>query len=171
MRIITTAFMLTCFIACQAPKNDLASSLEAFKTNAESIKKMMQNYVDETPDYSVYDSTFVFYPTNFYTKNPISIALKEYRVRDKFILDIYDFEIVDALNPIPGFDAETQKIDNSVNVNVTWKITKSATDSTKRRSAMMPIHHAYYFNEEGKIVKYESFGNFTGLFQYLDVKE
>lgn len=160
------------FIACQPQDQSEQSNpaMEAFQRNAETVKQDLTNWANESPDYSMYDESIMFYSTSFFTEAPDSTTLEQSMEYDKQNMNIYDFEIMDELNPLPGVDENTKEMDGSVRLYVTWKVTKSATDSTEARSAMLPVYHTYEFNDEGKIIASSGFGDFTGLIRYLDDK-
>lgn len=167
MKIIYSLLFIAVIIACQ-PQEKADPSEDAFLKNSETILKSLNNWANETPDYSIYDENIVFYSTNYFTEAPDSTSLEQSKVYDAQNMERYDFEIMGELNPLPGVNAETRKMDGSVRIYVTWKVTKSATDSTSAKSAMIPVYHTYEFNNEGKIISQMGYGNFGGLVQYLE---
>jgi len=88
------------------------------------------------------------------------------------LFDTYDFKIAtDPLNPLPGVDVDTKKIDGSVRLYYEWEITKTATDSTEAKTGNFRMYQAYVFNEEGKITLVLTYGDFGGLMDYLNSED
>jgi len=121
---------------------------------------------NETLDYyDYYASDIVITPTAFGA--PDSVALEDQKARDERFYSQFDVELLTELTLLPGVNADTKLVDGSVRYYGTWKVTRSATDSTEARSGEMKSYTSYDFNEEGKIVYEQFYGDFGGLFEYL----
>lgn len=157
-----------CLVACQPTQNEAPDpAWEAFERNSEVVKQDIENWINETPDYSNYAEDMYFYPTNF-SLEPDSVSLTESMENDKAALAAYDFAIADELVLLPGVNAETKQMDGSVRFYAIWELTKTATDSTEAKSAKIAVYHSYDFNAEGKITNQVTYGDFTGILRYLN---
>ncbi len=155
-------------MACQNQTyiQDRDPLLEAFKRNSETVLQDLENWQNETPDYSIFIEDYYHYPTNF-TLVKDSVTLKEMKEKDKLAFEMYDFELVSDIALLPGVNPITKEVDGSVRFYSTWRITKTATDSTEERSATLRIYYSYDFNEQGRVTYLDRFGDYTGLTRYL----
>ena len=90
---------------------------------------------------------------------------------DQMAMAAYEFELVNDLVLLPGANPSTTDIDGSVRFYSTWKITKTATDSTEARTANLLVYYSFDFDEAGKISYLDRIGDYTGLFNYLQWNE
>lgn len=162
--IFFTALLI---IGCQAPSTEPDAALEVFKRNSETVRAYLDNWQNETPDYSLFKEDYFHYPTNFSLVRD-TVTLDEMIKEDQIAMATYDFELVHDLTLLPGANPITTDIDGSVRFYSTWKITKTATDSTEARSATLLVYYSFDFDEAGKISYLDRIGDYTGLFNYLN---
>lgn len=158
---------LLVMVGCQPQGGDSNAANEAFNRNSETVKAAIESWINETPDYSIFSEDIVFVSTSFDPEQD-STTLEESIEQDAAFLAAYDFELVTELDLLPGVNAETKQMDGSVRYYGTWKVTRSATDSTEAKSAEISLYATYDFNEEGKIVAQAAYGDFTAMLQYLN---
>jgi hypothetical protein len=48
-----------------------------------------------------------------------------------------------------------------------WQITIPATDSTEARSGVIKYYESFDFDDDGKIIYQQGYGDYGGLFGYL----
>jgi len=152
------------FMACEAGVDNSAD--EAFEKNSQTVMANMHNWQNETMDYSQYAADFVMRGTGYGESD--SISLDDMMKMDKEFFAGYDFKIVsDSINLLPGVNAETKKADGSVRHYTDWEVTLSATDSTEAKSGVIKLYESFDFNEEGKIIFQQVYGDFGGLMGHL----
>lgn len=153
------------FMACQ-PKPD-NSAQEAFEKNSMTVLANLEAWQNENVDYSQYAENFIMRETSF-GANKDSISLTEMMEQDKMMLAYYDFKLL--TNPpvlLPGVNPETKKMDGSVRHYSDWEVTLSATDSTPAKTGVIKLYESFDFNNEGKILYHQIYGDFSGLMMYL----
>lgn len=159
------------FTGCKTETEDkaaTASADEAFAKNSETVLANMMGWQNENVDYSQYAADFVMLDTGFGAEKD-SLSLDEMIAFDKQLLAMYDFKLV--TNPpvlLPGVNAETKMLDGSVRHYSDWEVTKPATDSTEARSGVLKLYESFDFNEEGKIMYQQVYGDFTGIMMHLN---
>ncbi|MEJ2113857.1 MAG: hypothetical protein P8X62_09265 [Flavobacteriaceae bacterium] len=166
MKFIYSILFLTIFlIACQ-PKVD-NSAEEAFKKNSETVLANLQGFQDENVDYySTYSDSVVFADTGFGGKD--SLSLDDIKENDKWLWETFNFKLItDPLVLLPGVDPETKKSDGSVRYYGEWELTLPATDSTEGKTAVLKMYESYDFDDDGKILYQQGYGDFTGIMTYL----
>ncbi len=161
--------MLVIVIACQQQPSDQESdpTLEAFERNSETVLQYIENWQNETPEYSDFVDGYYHFPTNFSLVRD-SVTLEEMIEEDRLALEQYEFRLLNDLTLLPGANPITREIDGSVRFYSTWEITKTASDSTEERTANLLVYYSFDFNEEGKITYLDRIGDYTGLLRYLD---
>jgi hypothetical protein len=166
--IIAILTISAVFFGCQKSAVDEGPdpATEAFNRNSETVKKDVQNWKNETPDYSIFADDIYFYPTHFNTEAD-STSLADSMEEDKKTLAMLDFELLGELVLLPGVNAGTKEVDGSVRYYGQWKVTKSATDSTEERSGIVDTYASYDFNDEGKVTNAVMYADFSGLMRYL----
>ena len=91
---------------------------------------------------------------------------------DSAIMAKYDLEIVSGtLVLLPGVNVDTKLADGSVRYYADWKGTLPATDSTEAKSGAVKWYESFDFDEEGKIIFQQSYGDARGLILYLNSTE
>lgn len=167
-------FSLVCaallIAACQPAVDNSAD--EAFKKNSETVIANLQGWQDENIDYSQYADDFVMFDTGFGAKDSMSLA--DMKEADKRAWAALDFKMLNEPALLPGVNAETRLPDGSVRHYSSWEVTRPATDSTETRSGVINLYESFDFNDEGKIIYQQVYGDFTGIMRYLfsdDAKE
>jgi hypothetical protein len=154
------------FIACQpAPDN---SASEAFEKNSKTVLAALEGFQNENLDYQAYYSAdFVGLVTGFGADKD-SISLDESIANDKQFMAMFDFKLLnDPVNLLPGVNADTKMTDGSVRYYGDWEVTLPATDSTEARTGVLKMYSSFDFDEEGKIIYEQGYGDFTGIMRYL----
>jgi hypothetical protein len=154
------------FIGCKPMEDNSAN--EAFEKNSKTVLTVLEGFQDENLDHKAYYATdYVGLDTGFGADKD-SISLDESIANDKQFMAIFDFKLLnDPVVLLPGVNAETKMPDGSVRYYGNWEVTLSATDSTEAKSAVLKMYSSFDFNEEGKIIYEQGYGDFTGIMQYL----
>ena len=152
-------------VACQ-PKVD-NSAKEKFEKNSQTIIANLKGFESENVDYSQYADNFVMYDTGFGSND--SLNLEGLKNMDKAMWERYDFKLLDdPLVLLPGVNPDTKELDGSVRYYADWQVTLPATDSTEARSGVIHYYEFFNFDENGKITQQGGYGDFGGLFGYLN---
>ena len=169
MKTICSFFCIVLlFVSCQE-KVDNSAQLK-FEENSKIVLANLQQWQDEDMDYSVYADDFVMYETMFGADKD-TITLEEMKVSDKRAWDYFDFKMLNEPVLLPGVNPETKAPDGSVRHYSTWEVTIPGTDSTEARSGKIKLYESFDFNDEGKIVYQQVYGDFSGLLRHLMTKE
>lgn len=165
MKIIYSIICLSImFVGCQ-PKVD-NSAQEAFEKNCKTVLANLEGFQNENLDYTMYSKDFVLRGTGFGDKD--SLSLEEVKGHDKWLLENFDFKIIDSpINLLPGVNPDTKQMDGSVRYYADWEVTKPATDSTAAKTGILKMYESFDFDAEGKIIYQQGYGDFTGLMTYL----
>ena len=153
-------------IACQAPQE--GDGVQAiFEANCETVRSALSNFENEVATFDEYSEAYVGSETNY---NPTgdSTSLEELIAGRPSWWAAYDAELQTELRLLPGVNPETNEVDGSVRYYGVWKVTKSATDSTEAKSVMVPIYASYDFDEDGKILYQQVYGDRTAALQSLN---
>jgi len=152
------------FIACQ-PKPD-NSAKDAFEKNSQTVLDNLKAFQDENVDYSQYASDFVMRGTSFGAKD--SLSLDDVMKSDKWLWENYDLKLLtDPIVLLPGVNPDTKELDGSVRYYGEWQVTIPATDSTEAKSGVVKYYESYDFDDEGKILFQQGYGDTSGLFDAL----
>ena len=141
-----------------------------FEVNSKTIMANLKGWQEENLDYSMYADDFYMFDTAFGAKKD-SLTLEEMKAFDKQMWADYDFQMVSEVVLLPGVERGGTKPDGSVRHYPLWEVTLAATDSTEARSATIQLYESFDFNKDGKIVRQQAYGDFTGLMMYLHAKE
>ena len=126
----------------------------------------IEGWENESLDYdAMYAEGAVFRPTSFGSSDSMSLADVKKGNADMWAK--LDFEMLTDVRLLPGVNPETKQPDGSVRYYGVWKVILPATDSTEERSGELKMYESFDFNEEGKIVYQQGYGDFGGLFEYL----
>ncbi len=160
--------MVVLFSSCETDKEKEAMTMQAaFEQNSETILKMLENWENESPDYSMYADDFVSYETGFGSEKD-SLSLEEIKKNNQAVLNVFDFKLL-TKPPVllPGVDPETKKMNGSVRYYIDWEVTRPATDSTEKKTGVLKMYQSVDFDEEGKMRLFQSYGDFSALVSYL----
>ena len=174
MKIIYSILCLSIlFVGCKtetetAPEAEAAIDVaEVFSQNSQTVLNNLKGWQNENVDYSMYAEDFVMAETAFGAEKD-SLSLDEMMKLDKRTWEAFDFKML--TNPpvlLPGVNADTKEADGSVRHYSEWEVTKPATDSTEAKSGKIKLYESFDFNEEGKIIYQQVYGDFTGLMMHL----
>jgi len=165
-----------CFILCSSllfigclPKVDNSVN-ETFEKNSQTVLANIQGFQNESVDYSQYAKDFVMRDTGFGSKD--SLSLEDVMKNDKWLWENFDFKILnDTINLLPGVNTNTKLADGSVRYYSNWEVTRTATDSTEAKSGILKMYESFDFDNDGKIIYQQTYGDFTGLMMHLQSKE
>lgn len=162
--IYVVVFACILVVACAAPVDN--SAAEAFEKNSQTVIANLKGFQNENVDYSQYAEDFIMRDTGFGGKD--SLNLQEMIAMDKSNWEIFDFKcLTDPVVLLPGVNVDTKLPDGSVRHYSRWQVTRQATDSTAAKSAVISLYESFDFNEEGKIVFQQIYGDFGGIINYL----
>jgi hypothetical protein len=99
-----------------------------------------------------------------------SISIAEIKLMDQEGWDLYDYEILGEIYLLPGVNTETKKADGSVRYYGTWRTTKAATDSTEAIKTDVRLYESFDFDEDGKILYQQFYGDLTASSNILEGK-
>jgi hypothetical protein len=164
MKLIYSLLCLTILVfSCQAPVDN--SAQEAFEKNSKTVLANLEGWQNEDLDYSQYADDFVMFDTGFGAVDSMSLA--EMKEADKRAWAALDFKMLNEPVLLPGVNADTKMADGSVRHYSAWEVTRPATDSTEARTGVINLYESYDFNEEGKIVYQQVYGDFGGIMHHL----
>lgn len=166
MKTIYAVVLLALFVlGCQQSTDNAAKAM--FDKNCETVKANLSGFAAENLDYSMYAEDAVLFETAVGAEKD-SLFLDDIKARDKEIWKYFDFELVtDPVVLLPGVNPETKAMDGSVRYYGDWKVTRPKTDSTEAKSGIVRIYESFDFDEEGKILFQQGYGDFTGLMMHL----
>lgn len=165
MKNFLVILILLVFIGCQPEPDNTAN--ETFKKNSETVMAYLEGFQNESLDYAaLYSSDVVLRGTAYGAKD--SFNLEDIKSNDIESWEMFDFELMaDTVNLLPGVNPDTKMADGSVRYYGDWKVTLPATDSTESKSGIIKLYESFDFDEEGKILYQQYYGDATGLFMYL----
>jgi len=174
MKIIYSILCLSIlFVGCKtetetAPDAEAEINVEeVFAKNSQTVLDNLKGWENENVDYSAYAADFVMAQTTFGAEKD-SLSLDEMKAEDIRTLEALDFKLLtDPPVLLPGVNADTKKVDGSVRHYCKWEVTRPATDSTEARVGVIKIYESFDFNEEGKIIYQQLYGDFTGIVMHL----
>ena len=166
-QFFTLLFITLIFISCQPPEDN--SALEAFEKNSKTVMAYIDGFQNESIDYdAIYSKDLVVMRGTSFGSND-STGLPELKMNDRKGWAKFDFEMITRpVVLLPGVNSETKKLDGSVRYYGTWRVTLPATDSTEAKSGVIKLYESFDFDENGKIVYQQYYGDGSGLFMYLN---
>ena len=84
--------------------------------------------------------------------------------RHKKLFPKYDFAISDSINFLPGVNAETKQVDGSVRFYFNWTI----INSENSKSVTIPLYMSFDFDENGKFIFQQHFGDISAAFSSIE---
>jgi hypothetical protein len=173
MKLIYSTFILSLFlVSCMPVEKEEDNSADlAFEQNSKTVMTFLEGYQNESLDYdALYSDDYLMRGT--WQGGSDSISAEQVMEDDKNAWAKYDYEIItDPIILLPGVSVDTKEPDGSVRYYATWKITKTATDSTEAKSANMKLYESFDFDEDGKILYQQFYGDFGGLRKALHSEE
>ncbi len=158
-------------VGCKAePDNSAKVADELFVKNSETVLKSISDWENETPDYSIFAENAVGLNTFFGAEvDSVRIHSEASKAQDKQFLERYDFKFLPSPPQLlPGVNADTKLPDGSVRYYGAWKVTLPATDSTEAKSGIIKVYNSLDFDENGKIIYSQGYGDYSGLLNYLN---
>ena len=133
-----------------------------FEKNCETVIAYEEAFCRESIDYEK------FYSENAIIKGTIlgdkdSLYVADRKVAHQELWQKYDFHM-STLDPLPGVNQETKKMDGSVRMYFDITITLSENG----KSVTIPMYNSFDFDEEGKILYLQYYGDFTAAFLSLE---
>ena len=133
-----------------------------FEKNCETVIAYEEAFCQESIDYEK------FYSENAIIKGTLigdndSMYVADRKVAHQELWQKYDFRM-STLDPLPGVSLETKKMDGSVRMYFDITITLSENG----KSVTIPMYNSFDFDEEGKILYLQYYGDFTAAFLSLE---
>lgn len=175
MKVIYSIFLLSILlVGCKSETTEKeavegeVSVDEIFQKNSETVLANLTGWQNENLDYSMYAEDFVMTETAFGAEKD-SLSLDDIKAGDKMMWEKFDCKILtDPPVLLPGVNADTKLPDGSVRHYSEWEVTLPATDSTEAKTGKIKLYESFDFNEDGKILFQQVYGDFTGLMMYLN---
>ncbi|MCH9810800.1 MAG: hypothetical protein K0U22_06275 [Bacteroidetes bacterium] len=165
-KVVALVVLGAAVAACDAPKETSTVS-SVFEKNCETIRTVVDNLQNDVADFQYYSEDFVGAQTRFNSTGD-STRLEEFKTNRLNWLEIFDAELTTPLNLLPGVNPQTNEPDGSVRYYGKWNITRTATDSTEAKSVLIPLYVSFDFDEEGKILFQQNYGDLTAAFESLN---
>ena len=133
-----------------------------FKENCETVIAYETAFCEESIDYEFfYSENAIIKGTMLGDKDSMYVA--DRMIAHQELWQKYDFSM-SPLNPLPGVNHETKKMDGSVRMY--FDITITLTENGN--SVTMPMYNSFDFDDEGKIIYLQYYGDFTSAFLSLE---
>ena len=133
-----------------------------FEKNCETVKSYEAAFCQESIDYEkFYSDQAIIKGTLLGDKDSMYVA--DRKIAHQELWKKYDFSMT-PLNPLPGVNPETKKMDGSVRnyFDITITLTENGNSIT------MPMYNSFDFDDEGKILFLQYYGDFTAAFLSLE---
>jgi len=137
-----------------------------FQANSQTVLANLKGWQEENLDYSMYSDDFIMLDSGFNAPED-SISKSQMMEMDKMMWAMFDFEMLNEPQLLPGVNSDTKEPDGSVRHYSGWKVTRVATDSTEAKSGNIRLYESFDFDENGKINFQQVYGDFAGLMNYL----
>jgi len=158
-------FAIFFFAACNFKDPSLAESeniSKIYKKNCETVLAYENAFCQENIDYEeFYSDKAVIKGTMLGDKDSMFVA--DRKIAHQELWKKYDFSM-SPLDPLPGVNPETKKMDGSVRMY--FDITITLTENGK--SVTMPMYNSFDFDDKGKILYLQYYGDFTSAFLSLE---
>ncbi len=133
-----------------------------FEENSNTVIAYEEAFCKENIDYEkFYSEKAVIKGTILGDKDSLFVA--DRKVAHKELWQKYDFSM-SPLDPLPGVNLETKKMDGSVRMYFDITITLSENGN----SVTIPMYNSFDFDDEGKILYLQYYGDFTAAFLSLE---
>jgi hypothetical protein len=158
-------FAIFFFSACNFKDPSIAESENIFKIyekNCETVLAYENAFCQENIDYEkFYSEKAIIKGTMLGDKDSMFVA--DRKIAHQELWKKYDFSM-SPLDPLPGVNPETKKMDGSVRMY--FDITITLTENGN--SVTMPMYNSFDFDDEGKILYLQYYGDFTSAFLSLE---
>jgi len=133
-----------------------------FARNCEIVKAYETAFCEENIDYEkFYSEKAVIKGTILGDKDSMNVA--DRKVAHQELWQKYDFSM-STLDPLPGVNPETKKMDGSVRMYFDITITLTENGNT----VTIPMYNSFDFDDNGKILYLQYYGDFTAAFLSLE---
>ena len=163
-----TIYVLSIMIfvsSCNSNVSDEVSNdnfSKIFEENSNTVIAYEEAFCKENIDYEkFYSEKAVIKGTILGDKDSLFVA--DRKVAHKELWQKYDFSM-SPLDPLPGVNLETKKMDGSVRMYFDITITLSENGN----SVTIPMYNSFDFDDEGKILYLQYYGDFTAAFLSLE---
>ena len=164
--LILAIVLIGCKAETESSADDAADL--AFEKNSKTVLANLKGFQNENLDYSVYADNSRMLETAFGAERDSS-SLEEIIANDKVLWEMFDFKLLtDPPVLLPGVNPDTGKPDGSVRHYSEWQITRPATDSTDVKTGKIRLYESFDFDNEGKILVQQVYGDFTGIMMHLN---
>ena len=153
------------FSSCNSNVSDEVSNdnfSKIFEENSNTVIAYEEAFCKENIDYEkFYSEKAVIKGTILGDKDSLFVA--DRKVAHQELWQKYDFSM-SPLDPLPGVNLETKKMDGSVRMYFDITITLSENGN----SVTIPMYNSFDFDDEGKILYLQYYGDFTAAFLSLE---
>ena len=140
--------------------NDNISKI--FEKNCETVISYEAAFCEENIDYErFYSDKAIIKGTLLGDKDSMYVA--DRKLAHQELWQKYDFSM-SPLDPLPGVNPETKEMDGSVRMYFDCTITLTETG----KSVTIPMYNSFDFDNEGKILFLQYYGDFTAAFLSLE---
>ena len=164
-----TIYLLTVILCISACNTEVAVEVtndkdsEVFEKNCETVRLYESAFCQESIDYEkFYSDNAIIKGTTFGAKDSMNVA--DRKAAHQEIWQKYDFSISQPLNLLPGVNPETKKMDGSVRMYFNLTITLTENEN----SITIPMYESYDFDDEGKILFMQYYGDLTSSILSLE---
>ena len=141
-------------------KNDNVSKI--FEKNCETVIAYETAFCQENIDYEkFYSDKAIIKGTILGDKDSMYVA--DRKIAHQELWQKYDFSMT-LLNPLPGVNPETKKMDGSVRMYFNLTITLTENEN----SITIPMYESFDFDDEGKILFLQYYGDLTSAILSLE---
>ena len=164
-----TIYLLTVILCISACNTEVAVEVtndkesEIFEKNCETVRLYESAFCQESIDYEKFYSDYaIIKGTTLGAKDSMNVADRKAAHQEMWLK--YDFSISQPLNLLPGVNPETKKMDGSVRMyfNLTITLTEN------KNSITIPMYESYDFDDEGKILFMQYYGDLTSSILSLE---
>ena len=136
---------------------------DIFDKNCKTVIEYEKAFCNEDIDYEkFYSDKAIIKGTTLGSKDSMNVS--DRKVAHQEMWQKYDFSMSQPLNQLPGVNPETKKMDGSVRMY--FDITITLTENGK--SITIPMYNSFDFDDEGKIIFLQYYGDFTSAFLSLN---
>ena len=154
------------FFACKSNveiQSDTINLDKKFIENCNTVQSYLDDFVNESVDYTkFFNDTCKIRNTSFNSDG--SMTVDDRISRHKKLWPKYDFAISDSINFLPGVNPETKQVDGSVRFYFNWIIINSENE----KSVTVPLYMSFDFDENGKFIFQQHFGDISAAFLSLE---
>ena len=126
------------------------------------MQALSESYANENVDYSRFSDEAVFKGTLLGA--PDTLRLDQIKAIHKDFFAKYDVKHMAPFNFLQGVNPETGESDGSVRFYYDMQV----TNSSNGKSVVIPIYESFDFDDEGKILYLQYYGDFTAAFISLE---